>query len=287
MKKIALLSMDVEEWYDAAYMQNNVNIDKKYLMSDGIENFCSIIKEHSINATFFLLLHMADEHTLQINRIIDDGNEIALHGFDHLCPLEKNLDIFEKEVLIGKEKIENTFNIRINGYRAPSYSLDAERLEIIQKLHFSYDSSKIDSTMNKYYGQIDLKDFNEITKGVYKKEDFYEFEIPSEKFFFKKVNIGGGGFFRIFPWFISKGLIKKYIKKHNFFVFFIHPFEMSNRQYPKVKGIGAKKFLRSHLGLGTVQKKVKKLIGLLEKEGFSFMTYSNAIDYLRNGDENV
>ena len=281
MNKIALLTMDVEDWYNTSYIQNMPCLDKTYSMCDGIDNYLKILSKFGIKATFFVLLEMALLHEKEITEIKESKNEIGLHGYDHICPIDKTVNEFKEEIIFAKGSIENKYNIEIKGYRAPAYSLDKQRLDIIQNIGFLYDSSKIDSTANSLYGKLDLDCYTTITNGVFSANQFYEFEISTEKLLLKRFAIGGG-FFRIFPWFFSKILIKKYIKNHNIFIFFIHPFELSSKRFPHVDRIGFKNYLRSHFGLGTVENKIIKMIKYLKKKGFIFMTYSEAIDFIKD-----
>lgn len=279
MKKYAVMTMDVEDWYDANYLLN-LDLDKSYSMSDGLENYVQILEKHNIKGTFFTLSDMIKWVGPKLKVLKEKGHEIGVHGKNHIRPIEKDLITFEKEIKQAKELLEKEINGEVYGYRAPSYGIDIERLDIIEKLGFKYDSSKINSQSNSFYEQLDLSTFDIIDDKIYKRKDFIEFEISTEKLLNKRVTISGGGFFRIFPWFITKNLIKKFIKKENYFVFFIHPFEVSNKKTPKIKGLKILNKIRLNFGRKSVQRKINKLIKLLKKNNFEFVTFNEYVNII-------
>ena len=217
MKKYAVMTMDVEDWYHTGYLLN-LDVDKSYTMSDGLDIYAEILKKNNIKGTFFTLSEMIPVVGLKLKVLYNDGHEIGVHGKDHFRPVEKDLNIFESDITVAKQEIENVIECKVKGYRAPSYGIDIDRVNIIEKLGFKYDSSKIESQNNSFYEKLDLSSFEKVDDRIYKRDDFYEFEISTEKFLGKRWTIAGGGFFRIFPWFITKHLIKKFILTLNLLV---------------------------------------------------------------------
>ena len=272
MKKYAVMTMDVEDWYDAGYILG-MDVDKNYTMSDGLNNYVQILNAYGIKGTFFTLSDMLKWVSSDLKKFFDEGHEIGIHGQDHIRPVEKSVAKFKEEISEAKNAVETLIGKEIKGYRAPSYGIDREHLNVIQQLGFQYDSSKIDSQSNSFYEKLDLIDFEQIDKGIYRKNGFYEFEISTGKLLNKRCTIAGGGFFRIFPWVVTKRMITKFLKQENFYVFFIHPFEVSSKKVPTVKGLSFLKKVRIKLGRKTVQKKIHKLIKLLIKEGYEFVTF--------------
>ena len=77
-------------------------------------------------------------------------------------------------------------------------------------------------------------------------------------------------------------MIKKFLENENFYVFFIHPFEVSSKPTPKIKGISFLNKIRMNFGRKTVQKKIHKLINLLKYSGYEFVTFSELINIKLN-----
>ena len=103
--------------------------------------------------------------------------------------------------------------------------------------------------------------------------------MPTVDILGKKLPISGGGYLRIFPWWFLSFLIKRYVRKHDLFSIYIHPFEMSSETPPKVAELDNKTNFRFKYNIKSVPSKMEKLIKLLKSEGYEFMTYKRAHEY--------
>ena len=179
---------------------------------------------------------------------------------------------FDSEKLI--KELKEKLNIISPGYRAPCFSLDDKRLEVLKECKYSYDSSKISAGFHPLYGNINIKHYKKVYHNVYTDNAFTEFELPTQRFLNKNIPISGGGYLRILPWFLFKYLLKKYLKENESYFFFIHPFELTNKfvSLPKDSSIASR--LRFRIGRSKGASRFKKLIKILKKEGFDFVTFS-------------
>ena len=73
--------------------------------------------------------------------------------------------------------------------------------------------------------------------------------------------------------------IKRYIRKHDRFLIYIHLFEMSLKIPLKVTVLDNKTNFRFKYNNKSVPSKMGKLIGLLKSEGYQSMTDNQANDY--------
>jgi len=187
-----------------------------------------------------------------------------------------DVNSFHQEIVSCKNELEQMLGKSITGYRAPCFSLDRERLNILKEVGYKYDSSRIEFGDHPLYGEIDMSGFKEESPGVYRMDDFYEFQISTLDCGGKQIPVSGGGYLRIFPWFLMRKLLKKYLAADSLYVLYIHPFEFSskaNPAFPKSTSL-ANKF-RFSLGRSTVSKKFDRVIQLLKEQGFHFTTFSN------------
>ena len=280
MKKIALLSMDVEDWYHLDYVPEDLSRNASYSMLDGLENFLELANANNIPATLFTLTSVIEKVKESLSFALENGHEIALHGTNHKRPLEMTIQEFKYDCRDGIKEINNTFDINPQGYRASCFSFDRERLDIIKnEFGIKYDSSRINFDTHPLYGSIDMTGFKKMEDCYYLKDSFSEFEMPTVNLLGKTLPISGGGYLRIIPWWLLSFLVKKYIKKHGLFSMYIHPFEMSLNKPRKLKGMGSFTNFRFSYNIKNVTKKLQKLINLLKSEGFEFMTYNEAHNY--------
>ena len=79
---------------------------------------------------------------------------------------------------------------------------------------YNFDSSKIQFKKHPLYGSISTKEFTKCESNIFKnKNNFFEFEIPTQNFLGQNLPISGGGYLRIFPTFFYKIFNKSIYKK--------------------------------------------------------------------------
>ena len=275
MNKYAILSMDVEDWYHLHYFMGKA--DKNYSMLDGFSNYIELLNKHNVKTTFFVLGELAQSLKNEIRYAISCGHEIACHGYTHTRPVELSVEEFKAQLIKSKEILEDVVGREVIGYRAPCYGIDNERYNILSDLGFKYSSSKMNVSGHPLYGEIDLASFDKCASSIYKKEGFIEFALNTEKFLGKDIAVSGGGWIRLLPWgALMKPLIKKNIKKSDCYTLYIHPFELSKKQMPKVEGTSLLTNIRARKGLGKVEDRIETLIQMLKKNDFELTTFEKA-----------
>ena len=270
------LTLDLEEWYHLEYFKDireNQSFDHFIFRLD---NFFNFINQNNIKITVFVVAELALKYPKIIEKISNDGHEIACHGLNHDLVYNKSYSEFKNELIKAKKILEDIINKPIYGYRAPCFSMMDERLEILKDLNFKYDSSYIKFSQHKLYKTLKLNDFKYKDHLVYENKNFFEFEIPTLNFFkFLQLPISGGGYFRILPYFLFKILFKIYSKKYKNFNFFIHPFELDDSKI-QIDNTNFKNKLRFNYGRKNNLNKLKKFI-ISIKDNYRFL---RIIDFL-------
>ena len=104
MKKIALLSMDVEDWYHLDYIDER---DSDISMMDGLDCFLELAVKHNVPTTLFTLTELIKKIKDRLLSASLSGHEIALHGTEHKRPLEMSLEEFENDCQEGVKAIKD------------------------------------------------------------------------------------------------------------------------------------------------------------------------------------
>ncbi|KPE49839.1 polysaccharide deacetylase family protein [Chryseobacterium indologenes] len=274
MRKFAVLSMDVEDWYHLDYF-NKDECNQNQSTLDGLDIYLDLLDRYNIKTTFFIVGELVEKLKDGIKIIEERGHEICLHSYAHVRPLQLNLEEFKNDTLAGIKSFKEFTNIDVKGYRAPCFSLDRERLEILRELGFVFDSSKIKFDAHDLYGRIDLNGFQSPNPNIYKQGNFYEFEASTVEILGKNLPVSGGGYLRIFPWMLTKALLKKYFKTNKHYFFYIHPFEFSRNYNIEVpENTDFKTKIRFNKGRKTVENKMHKLIKLLKENNYEFVTFN-------------
>lgn len=293
--KYAVLSMDIEDWYHTTYLLTS-NSDREYSMLDGISRYLEILERFDVPSTFFVLGELVESIKNTLNEISRRAasksiNELALHGWDHTRSILIARDKFKEELERGKKTLEDLIGTEVIGYRAPCFSLDRSRLDILKAIGFHYDSSRIIFEQHPLYTGVenvetkennqpvnkalDISGFERLSDNIFCLEDFFEFQISTLKVWGKTIPVAGGGYLRIFPWILMKKLVKSYLKDTDLYILYIHPFELSVKPSPVFpKETKVLNRLRFNTGRDTVYNKLCALIKMLKDQGMEFTTFS-------------
>jgi len=271
--KIAVFSIDVEEWYHLEYFKNS-KTDKNKSVMDGLHTFIKIINKHNIKASFFIVGELIQTLKKTIKNLDIEGHDIGLHSYFHKRPVVQNINEFIKDT---KDTISEMKSILPNnsfGYRSPCFAIDRERLDEVIKLGIQYDASKITQKEHPLYVNLDLDGFEKQERDIYKKDFFKVFEVSTIKFLGVNIPIAGGGYLRIIPWPIYIWLLKKYLKETTFINFFIHPFELSSMNFDLPENTPYLTKFRYNYKRNKVEKRLNRIIELLKENDYNFKTFS-------------
>jgi polysaccharide deacetylase family protein (PEP-CTERM system associated) len=272
--KIAVLSMDIEDWYHLDYFRK-FSCDREHSLLDGVEIYRQLLAEQGIPSSFFVLGELIAGNASLLRQLAGEGHDVGVHGWDHTRPLTMTPTEFSGDLERSKQELENVLGQAAAGYRAPCFSLDRPRLELVRQAGFAYDSSRIDFGIHPLYGTLDMQGFATAASSIYRQDDFYEFQVSTLGCGKKQLPISGGGYLRIFPWMAMKPLIKAYLKTESLYVLYIHPFELSRKAMPPMpRGVPWRNRFRSGWGRSSVAKKLKALIALLKRHGYRFSTFA-------------
>lgn len=283
-KKTIILSMDVEDWYHLDYFHNH-KCDTSYSLMDGLDVYSEMLSRRNLPSSFFVLGNLVESIAHRLQQLASDGHDISSHGSNHIRPMSMSLSDFSAEAEHNFNLLTSLLRVTSVGYRAPCFSLDRERLNIIKDIGYAYDSSRIDFGFHPLYGSIDMLGYQTIEKNIYIKDKFLEFEVSTLKFFNRTIPVSGGGYLRILPWRLMRFLIKQYLKDNSIFVLYIHPFELSRRvNLPLPDSIGPINNFRFSYGRNSTANRLSSLIDLFIDDGFEFTTFMDLRKKILNCD---
>ena len=229
---INILTIDVEDWYTSSLALFDAPLTAygqrpSELVIYNTRKILEILRDCNCKATFFVLATVAEHYPYLVKEIHNEGHEIATHGYSHKLVYQMTPIEFEEDLLKSVDLIENIINEKVIGYRAPYFSIVKKSLwalDILIKHGIKYDAS-IFPIKRYLYG---IPDFSRFISVVKSKEKYHFREVPpsSVRIFNRNFPIGGGGYFRILPyWFIKWG-IKKLNKNGHPAVIYMHPYEI-------------------------------------------------------------
>jgi len=261
--QINALTIDVEDYFQVSAFEPYIAKDQWDRMPHRVENnthkILDLLDEKQVKATFFTLGWIAERYPEIIKRIVSDGHELACHGYEHIRVTEQTPDQFRSDVYKAKNILEQLSGKKIKGYRAASYSINASNLwalNVLQELDFKYSSS-IYPVKHDLYGMPDAPRF--MFEPIAHK-DFKEIPITTIRFGNKNWPCGGGGFFRFYPYALSKWALNQVNQQEQqSAIFYFHPWEIDPKQ-PRQPGLSLKTRTRHYLNLEKMEPRINQLL---------------------------
>lgn len=272
-KKYAVFTMDVETFADTECIQN-LGMPMELDLMDGFDEYIRILDQHNIHSTLFALGDLAAPVTDKLRACVKNGHDLALHGYHHVTPLTLPPEQFREQLRLARERLKELCGVEASGFRAPCFSMDNARLDVLRELGFRYDSSYLNFPSARHTVQMDLQDYEPLRPGMFRKNGFYEFGLSKSRVMGADFPVSGGGYVRLGPWFFAKPLLRQYVCSHDFYVFYLHPFELTRKKIPFIKGLKGYDQYYIRRGIRKYGKRIEQLIRMLQKQGFEFVTFA-------------
>lgn len=233
------LTFDVEDYFQVSALASAVDRAKWGEMPQRVVRNTNVLfdlmAKHDTKATFFFLGWVADRFPELVRQAVAAGHEVACHGYSHQLIYNQTPEVFREETLRSRALLEDQAQTRVLGYRAASYSITKKSLwalDVLADAGFEYDSS-IFPVRHDRYGIPDApREPHQLTAPNGKK--LVEFPPSTTDFAGYRLPVAGGGYFRIFPYAITKWAVARVNAEGLPFNFYLHPWEIDPGQ-PRVK----------------------------------------------------
>ncbi|MEO0364751.1 MAG: XrtA system polysaccharide deacetylase, partial [Pseudomonadota bacterium] len=239
-----------------------------------------VLDDANTKATFFTLGWVAERYPELVRTIHREGHEVACHGYSHQLIYEQSREVFHQETFRAKRVLEDAIGGAVHGYRAASYSITRRSLWALDTLveaGFRYDSS-IFPVHHDNYG-IPNSPRHPYTIETPNGGKLVEFPITTSKIAGVKVPVAGGGYFRLFPYWLTRtGLRRVNNVERRPFVFYLHPWEVDPEQ-PRIEASLLSRF-RHYNNLRKTEPRLKTLLS-----DFSFDRIDRVLDRVVLADE--
>jgi len=222
------MTVDLEDYFCDLDFDLWPNYESRIMKTTTI--LLELFKKYKVTATFFTLGYIAEQFPELIERIVQEGHEVASHSYSHLDIRKITKDQFESDLVKSINILEKTAGEKIHGFRAPFFSINHETfwaLDIIKK-YLKYDSS-IFPVRTPLYGISNAPRtiYHPSQKNPLRNDDEENFlELPPATYaipIIGNIPIAGGFHLRFWPYNCIKSGIKKINKNANPAVCYIHP----------------------------------------------------------------
>ena len=256
------LSIDVEDYFQVSALAPHIarsDWDRiPCRVERNVDTILGLLAAAGSQATFFTLGWIAERYPGLVRRIVAAGHELASHGYSHQRATEQSRAEFLADICRAKALLEDLAGIEVKGYRAPSFSIGSGNLwafDCIAEAGYRYSSS-VYPIRHDHYGMPDAPRFAYRPHGA-----LLEIPLTTARFLNRNVPAGGGGYFRLMPYALSRSLIRRVNRiEHRAAVFYLHPWELDPGQ-PRVAGTSLKTRLRHYLNLHRTESRLRRLLG--------------------------
>lgn len=279
-KPVHCLSFDVEEHFQVSAFWSATRRQQWDKYESRVENntrkLVELLARHGTKATFFILGWVAERYPGLVRLLVEQGHEIASHGYGHELITNQTPEIFREDVRKAKGILEDICGGRVCGYRAPSFSITNETkwaIPILIEEGYQYDSS-IFPILHDRYGMSGA----EPTLHRLDTEGGALWEVPPStcEILWMRLPIAGGGYFRLIPYPILRNLLGRVENLGHPLVMYLHPWEMDPDQ-PRMKGPWLSRF-RHYLNLDKTEARLRSLL-----EDFHFRPIKDTLESLVKG----
>jgi polysaccharide deacetylase family protein (PEP-CTERM system associated) len=255
------LTIDVEDYFQvSAFASHFPRSDWDGVpcrIQRNVDRILEILAKSGTKATFFTLGWIAERYPRLVQSIVAQGHELASHGYEHHRATELGRKEFRDDIHRAKCLLEDISGVTVKGYRAPSFSVGATNLwafDALLEVGYQYSSS-VYPIRHDHYGMPDAPRF-----AYHPLNGLLEIPVTTARFFNANVPAGGGGYFRLMPYLLSRWLLKRVNSRDRQpAIFYFHPWELDPEQ-PRVSGAKLRTRFRHYVNLDKVDNRLQRLL---------------------------
>jgi polysaccharide deacetylase family protein (PEP-CTERM system associated) len=262
MQNTITLTIDVEDWYHLNYSSMESHRDRplESRVQANTEALLATLAEHQAQATFFFLGSVAEQHPGLVHMVQAMGHEIASHGYGHQLVYKQSHNEFRDDVKRSLDTLQAITGQPVKGYRAPSWSISKDTpwaYEVLAELGLAYSASLFPfSTFLYGDSHAPIVPFVRYVNG----RKLYEIPASVFKLGPLRVPFGGGFYFRVMPFWVTRVAMYLTNRQGRPVVFYLHPREIDPDQ-PRLK-LPPRDYFVTYFNLAATLSKLQRMLAL-------------------------
>jgi len=272
------LTVDVEDYYHVSGFEGCVDRARWGEFESRIEastgRILNALARAGVRATFFVLGWVAEHRPAVVRAIQEAGHEVGCHSYWHHLVYQQTPAAFREDLCRARNTLEDLTGAPVTAYRAPSFSVTRRSLwalDVLIEEGFLLDSS-IYPTHHDRYGLAGapLRPHRIVRPAG----ALVEFPMPVCRGLGYPLPVGGGGYFRLYPYALTRLGLRAINAEGRPFAAYVHPWEFDPDQ-PRLRPGWARAF-RHYVNLRRTEGRLDRLL-----RDFPLGTISDALAALR------
>ncbi len=256
-----ILTFDIEDWWVYEHYKLGNPSDYLHRLNWYLNEILDLLDERNFQATFFCLGEVAAKYPEVIKKIHTRGHHIGCHSFSHKFFGDATPEEVHKDTVKALAVLEDIIGEKVIAYRAPAFSITEKNkwvFEILADNGIEYDCSIFPASRG--FGGFPGFKFN--TPMIIKSNGSVIKELPVStiNILNYKISYSGGGYFRLFPYWLTKSIMKQ----NNYVMTYFHIKDFDKDQ---------QRTYRSFEGESAILRYIKKYYGLKN----SFIKFSKFV----------
>jgi polysaccharide deacetylase family protein (PEP-CTERM system associated) len=257
-------TVDVEDYYHVSAFERKISRSSWNSFESRVvantQRLLDLLARHEVLGTFFILGWVAERFPQLVRQIVAGGHEVGSHSHWHRLVYEMTPDEFREDLRRSIGVIEDASGVKVNRYRAPSFSItrcSLWALAILVEQGIEVDSSIFPVRHDRYGmpGATPTIHALETPSG-----SLVEFPPSVTRYGSFTLPVGGGGYFRLYPYRITQALLGRINRtEQRPFMFYIHPWELDPDQ-PRLNVGSAISRFRHYVNLAATELKLARLV---------------------------
>jgi polysaccharide deacetylase family protein (PEP-CTERM system associated) len=257
-----IFSVDVEDWFHILQVPGAPPLSSWDSLPSRVEqNFrhmLDMFSETDTRVTCFFLGWVAERFPHLVREAAARGHEIASHGYAHRLVFEMTAEEFREDVFRARCILENISGRPVYGHRCAGFSATDRSEWFFEKLieaGYEYDSSIFPAARG--HGGITnaRRDPHNIQTPS---GPIFEFPITVTDVAGRAMCFFGGGYLRLFPYWLIRQMAQRVTGEGRPVMFYIHPREI-DPDHPRIPMPVHRRF-KSYVNLAGTEGKIRRIM---------------------------
>jgi polysaccharide deacetylase family protein (PEP-CTERM system associated) len=258
----SIFSVDVEDWFHILDVPSTPALAVWDSLPSRVEaNFhhlLDLFSQKRVRVTCFFLGWVGERFPQLVREAVSRGHEIGSHGYAHRLVYQMTREQFREDALRSRMLLEDIGGVPVHGYRSAGFSTTEQTPWFFDELvavGYQYDSSVFPAT-REHGGMRTASRLPHIAGDGGR--PIIEFPITVANIGFRNMCFFGGGYLRLFPYWLIRRMARRVLNAGLPVVFYVHPREI-DPSHPRLP-MSLRRRFKSYVNLRHTEDKIRRIL---------------------------